>query len=110
MRDSRRHHPAYADANLTGHVTIIEACRRLEGSRHVVYASSSSVYGGNTKLPFAVGDAVDRPVSLYAATKRADELMSSCYSHLYRLPMTGLRFFPVSGPRGRPDMAASRFT
>lgn len=101
---------AYAEANITGHLNLIEACRRLDGLRHVVYASSSSVYGGNTKLPFAVGDAVDRPVSLYAATKRADELMSSCYSHLYRMPMTGLRFFTVYGPWGRPDMAAYLFT
>jgi len=78
--------------------------------RHLVYASSSSVYGGNTKLPFALEDPVDTPVSLYAATKRADELMGHCYSHLYRVPMTGLRFFTVYGPWGRPDMAAFIFT
>ncbi|MFQ5467262.1 MAG: NAD-dependent epimerase/dehydratase family protein, partial [Kiloniellaceae bacterium] len=95
---------AYVQTNLMGHLVVMESCRRLPGLRHLVYASSSSVYGGNTKLPFAVEDPVDRPVSLYAATKRSDELMAHCYGHLYGLPMTGLRFFTVYGPWGRPDM------
>jgi UDP-glucuronate 4-epimerase len=100
----------YAQSNLMGHMVMLELCREmLPGLRHLVYASSSSVYGGNRKLPFAVGDRVDQPLSLYAATKRADELLSHCYSHLYRLPATGLRFFTVYGPWGRPDMAAFRF-
>lgn len=96
---------AYVTANVLGHVTILEAARRLPRLRHVVYASSSSVYGGNTKLPFAEGDPVNTPVSVYAATKRADELISHAYGHLYGLPQTGLRFFTVYGPWGRPDMA-----
>ena len=100
---------AYIDANILGQLEILEACRRLKGLKHLVFASSSSVYGGNTKLPFAVGDAVDTPQSLYAATKKADELMAHCYAHLYRLPATGLRFFTVYGPWGRPDMAAWLF-
>jgi len=91
-------------------MTILEGCRNLDGLEHLVYASSSSVYGGNTRLPFAVGDRVDSPVSLYAATKRSDELMTHTYSHLYRLPATGLRFFTVYGPWGRPDMAVYLFT
>jgi UDP-glucuronate 4-epimerase len=100
----------YVQSNLVGHMVMLELCREeLPGLRHLVYASSSSVYGGNRKLPFAVGDRVDQPLSLYAATKRADELLSHCYSHLYRLPATGLRFFTVYGPWGRPDMAAFRF-
>lgn len=100
----------YVQANLQGHMVILEVCRHeLPALRHLVYASSSSVYGGNTKIPFSVEDPVDRPVSLYAATKRADELMSHCYSHLYRMPATGLRFFTVYGPWGRPDMAAYLF-
>ena len=100
----------YVQANLVGHMVMLEVCRHeLPGLRHLVYASSSSVYGGNTKIPFSVEDPVDRPVSLYAATKRADELMSHCYSHLYRMPQTGLRFFTVYGPWGRPDMAAYLF-
>jgi UDP-glucuronate 4-epimerase len=91
-------------------MVMLEVCRHeLPGLRHLVYASSSSVYGGNTKIPFSVEDPVDKPVSLYAATKRADELMSHCYSHLYRMPATGLRFFTVYGPWGRPDMAAYLF-
>lgn len=110
VRYSLTHPFAYVDANVTGHLAIMEACRRLPRLRHLVYASSSSVYGGNTKLPFAVEDPVERPVSLYAATKRAGELMSHCYGHLYRLPMTGLRFFTVYGPWGRPDMSAYIFT
>ncbi len=101
---------AYADSNLTGHLVLMELARRTPGLKHFVYASSSSVYGGNTKIPFAVGDAVERPVSLYAATKRADELMSYTYAHLFRMPATGLRFFTVYGPWGRPDMAAYIFT
>ena len=101
---------AYTDANVTGHLVILEACRRLPQLKHLVYASSSSVYGGNEKLPFAVGDAVEQPVSLYAATKLADEMMTAAYSHLFRIPATGLRFFTVYGPWGRPDMSAFLFT
>jgi len=101
---------AYVQSNLMGQVVMLEGARRLPGLRHFVYASSSSVYGGNEKQPFAVGDAVDRPVSLYAASKRADELMTRTYSHLYGLPATGLRFFTVYGPWGRPDMAPFLFT
>ncbi len=85
-------------------------CRRIERLKHLVFASSSSVYGGNTRVPFAETDTVDTPQSLYAATKRADELMAYCYAHLFRLPVTGLRFFTVYGPWGRPDMAAWLFT
>ena len=96
---------AYVQANLVGHMTILEIARHQPGFEHLVYASSSSVYGGNTKLPFAVDDPTDTPISLYAATKKSDELMSHCYSHLYRIPQTGLRFFTVYGPWGRPDMA-----
>jgi UDP-glucuronate 4-epimerase len=95
---------AYISANVMGHLNLLEVARD-RGVRHFVYASSSSVYGGNTSLPFRVEDRVDRPISLYAATKRADELMSEAYAHLYRLPQTGLRFFTVYGPWGRPDMA-----
>ena len=101
---------AYLHSNLAGHLAVLELCRRLPRFEHLVYASSSSVYGGNTKLPFAVGDRVDSPLSLYAATKRADELMSHCYSQLYRIPQTGLRYFTVYGPWGRPDMALYIFT
>ncbi len=101
---------AYTDANITGHLVILEACRRLPRLKHLIYASSSSVYGGNEKLPFAVGDRVEKPVSLYAATKLADELMTTAYSHLFRIPATGLRFFTVYGPWGRPDMSAFLFT
>jgi UDP-glucuronate 4-epimerase len=93
-----------------GHLNILEYARHSESVDNVVYASSSSVYGGNTKLPFSVDDRVDHPISLYAATKKADELMSETYAHLYRLPQTGLRFFTVYGPWGRPDMAMSLFT
>ena len=98
----------YAEANLTGFLHVLEGCRRGR-VRHLIYASSSSVYGGNTKLPFSIGDPVDSPISLYAATKRANELMAHCYAHLYGLPATGLRFFTVYGPWGRPDMAPFRF-
>ena len=101
---------AYVQANIVGHLNVLEMCRHLADCKHLVYASSSSVYGGNTKLPFAIEDKVDNPVSLYAATKKADELMSHCYSHLYKIPTTGLRFFTVYGPWGRPDMAAWLFT
>ena len=101
---------AYVDANIHSQITVMEAARRLPGLQHLVYASSSSVYGGNTKLPFSVDDPVDQPVSVYAASKRAAELMAETHAHLYRLPMTGLRFFTVYGPWGRPDMAAYLFT
>jgi len=100
---------AYVRANVEGHFAVLDACRLRGGIRHLVYASSSSVYGGNEKLPFAVEDKIDRPVSLYAATKASAELMSFCYAHLYGLPQTGLRFFTVYGPWGRPDMAAFIF-
>ena len=100
---------AYVAANLAGHLNLLEVARHRQAA-HMVYASSSSVYGGNTVLPFRVEDRVDHPVSLYAATKKADELMSETYAHLYRLPQTGLRFFTVYGPWGRPDMAMWIFT
>ncbi len=96
---------AYVEANVMGHLVMLETARRLEQLRHLVYASSSSVYGGNQKVPFAVSDPVERPLSLYAATKRADELMSEAYAGLYGLRLSGLRFFTVYGPWGRPDMA-----
>jgi len=108
VRHSIDHPHAYADANLEGFVNVLEGCRHHE-CRHLVYASSSSVYGANTKLPFSVDDRTDHPVSLYAATKRANELMAWSYSHLYRLPVTGLRFFTIYGPWGRPDMAIFLF-
>lgn len=100
---------AYVQANLVGHLNLLEIARHRRVA-HMVYASSSSVYGGNTKLPFSVDDRVDHPLSLYAATKKADELMSETYAHLYRLPLTGLRFFTVYGPWGRPDMMMWIFT
>ena len=100
---------AYVQANVLGHLVILEAARRIDGLRHLVYASSSSVYGANQALPFAETDRVDTPVSLYAATKRADELMSYSYGHLFGLKQTGLRFFTVYGPWGRPDMAYYSF-
>ena len=99
----------YIDSNLVGMMTILEGCRHNK-VEHLVYASSSSVYGMNTKIPFSVEDRVDNPVSLYAATKKANELMAHSYSHLYQLPTTGLRFFTVYGPAGRPDMAPWLFT
>src|SRR4030081_3618512 len=108
VRHSIDHPHAYADANLAGFLNILEGCRHNE-CRHLMYASSSSVYGANTKLPFSEKDNVDRPISLYAATKKANELMAHSYSHLYRLPTTGLRFFTVYGPWGRPDMAVFLF-
>ena len=101
---------AYISANIQGQLEVLEACRGRSGFKHLVFASSSSVYGGNTKLPFALEDRVDTPQSLYAATKKADELMAHCYAHLYGIPTTGLRFFTVYGPWGRPDMAAWLFT
>ncbi len=110
VRHSLEHPQDYVDANITGHLAVLELARRLPGFRHLVYASSSSVYGGNDKLPFSVDDPVDRPLSIYGATKRADELMSRSYSHLFGLPATGLRFFTVYGPWGRPDMAMFIFT
>lgn len=100
---------AYVQANVMGHLVILEAARQIERLRHLVYASSSSVYGANQALPFAEIDRVDTPVSLYAATKRADELMSHSYGHLFGIPQTGLRFFTVYGPWGRPDMAYYSF-
>ncbi|MBM7072111.1 NAD-dependent epimerase [Shewanella sp. 202IG2-18] len=100
---------AYADSNLVGHLNILEGCRQTK-VKHLVYASSSSVYGLNEKVPFATEDSVDHPVSLYAATKKANELMSHSYSHLYDIPTTGLRFFTVYGAWGRPDMAPFIFT
>jgi UDP-glucuronate 4-epimerase len=100
---------AYIESNLVGFINVLEACRHGK-VEHLVYASSSSVYGANKKLPFSVQDSVDHPVSLYAATKKANELMAHTYSHLYRLPTTGLRFFTVYGPWGRPDMALFLFT
>ena len=100
---------AYTESNIEGFLNILEGCR-YAGIEHLVYASSSSVYGGNTQMPFSIHDNVDHPVSLYAATKKANELMAHCYAHLYRIPCTGLRFFTVYGPWGRPDMALFIFT
>lgn len=108
VRHSIEQPHAYAESNLTGFLNVLEGCRH-NGCRHLVYASSSSVYGANTKLPFAVQDRTDHPVSFYAATKKANELMAQSYSHLYRLPVTGLRFFTIYGPWGRPDMAMFLF-
>jgi len=109
VRYSLENPQAYVASNLAGHVNLLEFSRHRQLA-HMVYASSSSVYGGNAKLPFAVEDRTDHPVSLYAATKRADELMSETYAHLFRLPLTGLRFFTVYGPWGRPDMMMWNFT
>jgi UDP-glucuronate 4-epimerase len=108
VRYSLQNPHAYVESNLIGFLHILEGCRH-QAVEHLVYASSSSVYGLNTKMPFAVGDTVDHPVSLYAATKKSNELMAHSYSHLYRLPTTGLRFFTVYGPWGRPDMAYYTF-
>jgi UDP-glucuronate 4-epimerase len=109
VRYSLQNPHAYVDSNLVGFVNILEGCRH-HGVEHLVYASSSSVYGSNRELPFAVEQSVDHPISLYAATKKANELMAHTYSHLYGLPTTGLRFFTVYGPWGRPDMAPFLFT
>lgn len=109
VRYSIKNPYVYVDANLVGFVNLLEGCRH-NGVKHLVYASSSSVYGNNKKIPFSVEDAVDHPISLYAATKKANELMAHTYSHLYNLPCTGLRFFTVYGPWGRPDMAYFLFT
>ena len=109
VRYSLKNPQAYIDANVVGFMNILEGCRH-NGVQHLVYASSSSVYGGNTKMPFSERDSVDHPVSMYAATKKANELMAHTYSHLFRLPTTGLRFFTVYGPWGRPDMALFLFT
>lgn len=109
VRYSLENPHAYVDSNLVGFINVLEGCRH-SGTQHLVYASSSSVYGANTTIPFAVSHSVDHPVSLYAATKKANELMAHTYSHLYRLPTTGLRFFTVYGPWGRPDMAYFLFT
>jgi UDP-glucuronate 4-epimerase len=109
VRYSLENPQAYVDSNIIGFVNILEACR-YHGVGHLVYASSSSVYGANTKMPFSEQDRVDHPISMYAATKRANELMAHTYSHLFGLPTTGLRFFTVYGPWGRPDMALFHFT
>jgi UDP-glucuronate 4-epimerase len=109
VRHSMEQPFAYAGSNMTGHLVVLEAARRLPRLRHFVYASSSSVYGANAALPFAETDRVDAPLSLYAASKRADELMSHAYAHLFGMPQTGLRFFTVYGPWGRPDMAYYAF-
>jgi UDP-glucuronate 4-epimerase len=109
VRYSLKNPHAYVDSNVVGFMNILEGCRHA-GVQHLVYASSSSVYGGNTKMPFAERDSVDHPVSMYAATKKANELMAHTYSHLFGLPTTGLRFFTVYGPWGRPDMALFLFT
>ncbi|HNR83527.1 NAD-dependent epimerase [Ottowia sp.] len=109
VRYSLQNPHAYVESNLVGFMNVLEGCRH-GGVQHLVYASSSSVYGGNTRMPFSVHDSVDHPVSLYAASKKANELMAHTYSHLYALPTTGLRFFTVYGPWGRPDMALFLFT
>ena len=109
VRYSLKNPHAYIDSNIVGFTNILEGCRHSQ-VKHLVYASSSSVYGANTKMPFSVHDNVDHPVSLYAASKKANELMAHTYSHLYNLPTTGLRFFTVYGPWGRPDMALFLFT
>ncbi|MEQ8497345.1 MAG: SDR family NAD(P)-dependent oxidoreductase, partial [Gammaproteobacteria bacterium] len=109
VRYSLENPHAYIDANIVGTMNVLEGCRH-NGVEHLVYASSSSVYGANTRMPFSVHDNVDHPVSLYAATKKANELIAHTYSHLYGLPATGLRFFTVYGPWGRPDMSLFLFT
>lgn len=109
VRYSSKNPYVYVDSNITGFLNILEGCRH-HGTKHLVYASTSSVYGSNSKIPFSVNDEVDRPLSLYAATKKSNELMAHCYSHLYQFPATGLRFFTVYGPWGRPDMALFLFT
>ena len=109
VRYSMENPHSYITSNLNGFISILEGCRHLD-VKHLIYASSSSVYGANTSLPFSTSDNIDHPVSLYAATKKANELMAHTYSHLYSLPTTGLRFFSVYGPWGRPDMALFKFT
>ena len=109
VRYSLQNPHAYIDSNIVGFMNVLEGCRHA-GVQHLVYASSSSVYGGNTRMPFSEHDSVDHPVSMYAATKKANELMAHTYSHLFGLPTTGLRFFTVYGPWGRPDMALFLFT
>ncbi|MFK7912628.1 MAG: NAD-dependent epimerase [Pseudomonadales bacterium] len=109
VRYSLEQPQAYVDANVTGYLNILEGCRD-HGTEHLVYASTSSVYGTHTNMPFSVHDGVDHPVSLYAATKKANELMAHTYSHLFQIPTTGVRFFTVYGPWGRPDMALFKFT
>ena len=109
VRYSLQNPHAYVDSNLVGFMNILEGCRHTKAA-HLVYASSSSVYGGNTRMPFSEHDSIDHPISLYAATKKANELMAHAYSHLFGLPTTGLRFFTVYGPWGRPDMALFLFT
>jgi UDP-glucuronate 4-epimerase len=109
VRYSLQNPQAYIDSNILGFMNVLEGCRHTK-VQHLVYASSSSVYGGNTKMPFSEHDSVDHPVSLYAATKKANELMAHTYSHLFSVPTTGLRFFTVYGPWGRPDMALFLFT
>jgi UDP-glucuronate 4-epimerase len=109
VRYSIDHPRSYIDANIIGFLNILEACRRTRVS-HLVYASSSSVYGANSTVPFAVGQSVDHPISLYAATKKSNELMAHTYAHLFQIPVTGLRFFTVYGPWGRPDMSYFKFT
>ena len=110
VRYSLENPQAYIDANLVSFAKILEECRQSDGTPHLIYASSSSVYGGNKKVPFSESDNVDAPVSLYAATKKANELMAHSYNHLFGIPCTGLRFFTVYGPWGRPDMAYFSFT
>lgn len=110
VRYSIENPDVYIESNIIGFYNILEACRASQKVEHLVYASSSSVYGGNTKVPFSINDMVDNPVSLYAATKKSNELMAHCYSKLYNIPSTGLRFFTVYGPAGRPDMAYFSFT
>lgn len=109
VRYSLQNPSAYVDSNLSGFLNILEGCRQSSALKHLIFASSSSVYGGNTKVPFETTDSVDYPISLYAATKKANELMAHAYSHLYGIPTTGLRFFTVYGPWGRPDMAYFKF-
>ena len=109
VRYSLENPHAYVESNLVGFVNILEGCRHSK-VKHLVYASSSSVYGMNVKQPFSTDDRVDYPISLYAATKKSNELMAHTYSHLYNIPTTGLRFFTVYGPYGRPDMAYYKFT
>jgi UDP-glucuronate 4-epimerase len=110
VRYSIQNPHAYIESNIMGHLNVLEGCRNSDSVQNLVYASSSSVYGMNENKPFKTDDFVDNPISLYAATKKSDELMSYCYSHLYNIPMSGLRFFTVYGPWGRPDMAYFSFT